>query len=97
MAIVIQEERGGQRGWFGFGILFIIVAIIGISAYYLFFVQPELIDSTVAPIKLESIDELKSLQFDPNEVLGSYFQNKQYNVPAPTISQGGNAMPFGVQ
>jgi len=95
MAIYIQEEKGNGGGWFGFGILFVSLAIVGVAAYYLFFVKPDLIN-TVAPIQLQSIDELARIQFDPKEVVsGQFFSNLSQFVQPPNPAPAGNSTPFG--
>jgi len=96
MAIVIQEEKQKGGEWFGFGILFVVLAIIGISVYYLFFVKPDLIN-TVAPLKLRSIDELSRLQFNPADVISSpFFGSLSSIVAPPSPPPAGNSSPFGV-
>ncbi|KKS82682.1 MAG: hypothetical protein UV58_C0007G0033 [Candidatus Wolfebacteria bacterium GW2011_GWC1_43_10] len=96
MAIVIEEEKEKGGRWFGFGVIFIILAILGVAVYYLFFVKPDLIGAVV-PIKFRSIDELARLQFDPQEVVSSeFFRSSRQFVPPPTIIPAGNASPFGV-
>jgi hypothetical protein len=96
MAINIQEEKQSRGGWFGFGITLVVLVILGVAFYYLFFVQPELID-TVAPLPLQSIDQLTQLQFDPAQVVQSpFFTGLRQLVPAQTLPPAGNASPFGV-
>jgi hypothetical protein len=97
MAIFIEEENKGGSKWFGFGLLIIILAIIGVAVYYLFFVQPQLV-GTVVPVKLQAISDIKQIsQFNPTEVLNSpFFASLKQIVPPPTIPPAGNASPFGV-
>lgn len=95
MAIVIEEEKKGGRGWFGFGVLFVVLAVLGASAYYLFFVQPELI-SSVVPLK-NQIDEIAKIKFDPQTVVsGKFYQGLKQVVPQISPRPAGNATPFGV-
>ena len=97
MAIFIEEENKGGSKWFGFGVMFIVLVIIGASVYYLFFVQPELINTAV-PIKLQSINDILQLtQFKPTDVLnGSFYKSLKQVVPPPSPPPAGNASPFNV-
>lgn len=96
MAIIIQEEKRNTGGLFSLGLTLIVLLIVGIAAYYLFFVDPELLTTTVAPIKLEVIDDMNALKFSPQDVVGSdFFQGKKQFIPLPTPA-GGNQAPFGV-
>ncbi|MFA7201652.1 MAG: hypothetical protein WC099_01495 [Candidatus Paceibacterota bacterium] len=99
MAIVIQEDRKKSGGWFGFGLLFLILIIVGLTAYYLFFVQPDLIDTTIRPSsQLQAIDDLKTLQFNSTKTLEQFTAGKKQFIPIPsTPNTQGNAIPFGVQ
>ncbi len=98
MAIVIQEEQKQRGGWFGFGIVLLILLCIGVAAYYLFFVDPNLIDSAFVPVQLESLDELSSLDFSLNDVAsGGIFGDKRQFVPLPSLPTSRNTQPFGIQ
>ena len=101
MAIVIQEDKKSGGGWFGFGILLIVCIVIGISAYYLFFVQPSLIENVVpASTQLKTITDLQALHFDAGSVVGEFTdaQNPKKFFPVPvTPSAAGNQTPFGIQ
>ncbi len=99
MAIVIQEDKKKNGGWFGFGLLFLILVVIGLSAYYLFFVQPDLIETTMSsPGQLQAIDDLKSLQFNSSKVLEQFAKKDKQFIPIPsTPNTQGNATPFGIQ
>ena len=99
MAIVIQEDKKKNGGWFGFGLLFLVLVVIGLSAYYLFFIQPDLIDTTMSsPSQLQAIDDLKSLQFNSSKVLEQFTKKEKQFIPIPsTPNTQGNATPFGIQ
>jgi hypothetical protein len=97
MAIFIEEENKGGSKWFGFGVLVIVLVIVGASIYYLFFVQPELINTAV-PLNLQSISDIKQLtDFHPADVLNSPFYTSLKSViPPPSAPPAGNASPFNV-
>ena len=97
MAIVIQEEQGKKGGWFGFGLLFTILLIVGIAVYYLFFIAPSVINTTIAPMQLQSLDKIQSLNFDPQSVITNSIINNtgKQSIPAPNPTTG-NSTPFGV-
>lgn len=98
MAIVIQDEQKKNGGWFGFGILFLILIVIGIAVYYLFFIQPNLIDTTISSSQLKAIDSLKSLNFDSTSVVQEFVKKTKQFVPIPSSPHTqGNTTPFGVQ
>ena len=97
MAIFIEEEKKGGGRWFGFGIIFISLIIVGVAIYYLFFVQTQLFN-VVLPIKLQSIDELtKIAHFDPQTVINSnFYKSLKMVVQPPNPPPAGNASPFNV-
>jgi len=97
MAIYIKEESGKKSGGlFGFGLLFLVLVMIGVAVYYMFFVKPELI-SAVAPLQLQSIDQLAQIDFDPASVINSdFFKQLKQLVPPQTLKPAGNSSPFGV-
>ncbi len=99
MAIVIQEDKKKNGGWFGFGLLFLVLIIVGLAAYYLFFVQPALIDNTIGSTgQLQAIDDLKSIQFSSVKILEQFTKGGKQFIPIPsTPNTQGNATPFGVQ
>jgi len=98
MAIVIQEEQKERGGWFGFGIVLLILLCIGIAAYYLFFVDPNLINSAFVPVQLESLDELSKLDFSIDDIAsGGIFGEKRQFVPLPSLPTSRNIQPFGIQ
>jgi len=96
MAIVIQEEKN-TGSWFGFGILLLILVVLGIALYYLFFVQPQLLD-VAGGKNLGSIEEFSQMNFDPRSVTESeFFKEKKQYIPLTPIVNAGNPRPFGVQ
>jgi len=97
MAILIEEEKKEGGGWLGFGVLFVVLIMVGVAVYYLFFVKPEVFN-VVIPIKMQSIDELtKIATFDPKSVLESdFYKSLKQIVPPPSPPPAGNATPFNV-
>ncbi len=73
--------------------------IIGIASYYLFFVQPDLIDTTITSSQnLKAIDNLQSLQFNSTGVVNEFTKHTKQFVPIPSSpNTQGNTTPFGVQ
>ena len=98
MAIVIEEEKG-RGGWFGFGVLILVLVILGVAVYYLFFIKPEFLLTKVAPLRsLQPIDELTKINFNPADVLSSpFFKSLSPVISPPSVGQPpGNSSPFGV-
>ncbi|OGM92414.1 hypothetical protein A2755_01490 [Candidatus Wolfebacteria bacterium RIFCSPHIGHO2_01_FULL_48_22] len=95
MAIVIQEERN-TGSWFGFSILIVVLVILGVTLYYLFFVQPDIL-TAVTSRNLQSLEEFSQMQFDPRDVTESEFFKKPKQFVPLTPLGGGNTRPFGVQ
>ena len=95
MAIVIEQEKKNEGGFFGFVVFIVVVAIIGFAIYYLFFVSPELI-STAVPVRLKSIDELQKMDFRPSDLIsGDFFQSLK-QIQASQRPPAGNSAPFGI-
>lgn len=98
MAIVIQEEQKERGGWFGFGIVLLVLVCIGIAAYYLFFVDPGIIDTAFVPLQLESLDELSRIDFSIEGIsTGTVFGEKRQFIPPPSLPSSYNTQPFGIQ
>lgn len=96
MAIFIEEERRGEGRWFGFSLISVILVIIGVAAYYLFFVSPEFIHTAI-PAKLSPIDDLTKINFNPQDVIsGDFFRSVRSLVPAQSSGVIGNVTPFGI-
>jgi hypothetical protein len=97
MAIVINEERGGnQNGWFGIALSVLVGVIILVAVYYLFFVQPDMVGSLLPNPGLSSIDAITSLGFDPGSVVSSpLFTAQHQSIPLPPVGGLGNVQPFG--
>ena len=69
MAIVIEEEKR-IINWFAVLVVMAIFAIIGVAAYYLFFINPSSIN-VVVPSNLGKMKETIKIKFNPGEVLDS--------------------------
>ena len=97
MAIVINDERGGNRnGWFGIALSALVGVIVLIAVYYLFFVQPDIVGSALPNAGLSSIDAITSLGFDPGTVVSSpMFTAQRQSISLPPVGGSGNIQPFG--
>lgn len=93
MAIVIQEEKR-KINWFALGVVVLIMAIIFGAIYYLFFVQPSLIEKATSP-QLQSVKDLSEIKLDTDAIFNNpNFQIlKQYINPIE-IGQAGKNNPF---
>lgn len=69
MAIVIQEEKRNIN-WFALVVFILIIAAIVGAIYYLFFLQPSLIEK-LAPPQLQSIKELAKIKLNPEEIVNN--------------------------
>ncbi len=89
MAIVIEEGKRPNLLWTVARILgwLAILAVIGVAAYYIFFVTPPFF-TVPAPAGLQSIQSLSQATLQPNDVLQNptYVSLKPSPVPAPASS-----------
>lgn len=93
MAIIIQEEKK-QINWFALGVIVLMMAIVFTTIYYLFFIQPSLIEKAV-PLQLQSIKELSKIKLDPEAIVNNpRFQILKQYVNPIEIGQVGNNNPF---
>lgn len=96
MAIYIEEEKTKNGSWFGFSVIFIVLIIVGISAYFMFFIKPEVID-VVLPVNSEVFDELSMLNFEPKDVISNnFFKYLKVHIPQNSLPPAGNSSPFGI-
>jgi hypothetical protein len=95
MAIIIEEEKR-KINWFNLAVGVFIVVLLAVAVYYLFFISPPLIEK-VAPVRLQSLEELSSIKLEPEAILNNpNFQIlKQYANPIE-INEGlvGKVNPF---
>ncbi|MEK7549250.1 MAG: hypothetical protein AAB496_02050 [Patescibacteria group bacterium] len=66
MAITFEEEKK-KINWFALAIIIIIVATSVTAVYYLFFVNPPLIE-IVIPFPLKSLEQMSQIKINPMEV-----------------------------
>lgn len=93
MAIVIKEQKR-KSNLFGIALIIMIGGGLFITVYYLFFTPVPLIDR-FAPVGLESLKQISSIQIDPEGVIENpAFQVlKQYADPLNTQTAG-RSNPF---
>ncbi len=95
MAIVIEEQKK-KINWFALAVVILLVAVVALSAYYLFFAPTPLVEK-VAPARLQSIQELSSIKLQPDMVISnpSFQILKQYVNPIEIqIDSVGKTNPF---
>jgi len=94
MAIVIEEEKR-EINWYALIMAAVIIAIIGATAYFLFFIKPELAE-VVVPSRLKELPEIVKIELNPNDVFENPFvKNNLNNYVEPVISEGAyNPNPF---
>ncbi|MEK7555313.1 MAG: hypothetical protein AAB516_00610 [Patescibacteria group bacterium] len=85
MAIIIKEEKS-KINWFVIVVTIFLVAFIGTTIYYLFFISPPLIE-TVIPIRVQSLSELAQIEFNPQKIFSNpiYGALKQF-IPSLSVS-----------
>jgi hypothetical protein len=93
MAILVQEQKKGVN-WFAIVVTLIIAAVVGLAAYFLFFIAPPGIE-IIVPQQLESVIEISKIKFDPTAVINSpAFRSLRSYVGLPSAGQLGRANPF---
>ncbi len=95
MAILVEEE-GNKISIFKLLIWAGILVVVIVAIYYVFFVNPPLVEVAV-PAHFENINPLGKLTLDPRQVInGPAFSSlKQYvTVPLPDPSHAGRPNPF---
>lgn len=95
MAIIVQEEKT-PINWLSVISWASVIGIVFISGYYLFFVQPPLVEF-VLPIKLSETATLAKIKFDPSFLIESeiykVLEKGEYG-QASVPSNLGRANPF---
>ncbi len=94
MAIVLEEEKK-PINWTTIIAIGFIILVIFIGGYYVFFQRPELIE-VVAPVELQRISSLSSLQFKPEEVIEApeFKMLRRYGGSFSVTSKVGRDNPF---
>lgn len=94
MAIVIEEEKR-EINWYALIMAAVIIAIIGATAYFLFFVKPELAE-VVVPASLRELPEIVKIELNPADVFeNSFVKNNLNEYVGPIIPEGAyNPNPF---
>lgn len=94
MAIVIEEEKR-EINWYALIIAVVIIAVIGATVYFLFFIKPELAE-VVVPNRLKELPEIVKIKLNQADVFeNSFVKNNLNEYIKPVISEGAyNSNPF---
>ena len=94
MAIIIEEERQSSLSLITVLIWLVILAVVGVAAYYLFFKHPETIAMST-PSNFKSAEALSKIALDPEQLRHSpaFEALKQYTT-IPTPTKLGKQNPF---
>lgn len=93
MAILIEEEKK-QINWFVLLGVFIVVIILGVTIYYLLFINPSSID-VIIPHTLKSLEQVEQIEFNPAEILDNpVLKNLSPKTDPITAEPAFNSNPF---
>lgn len=94
MAIVIEEEKR-EINWYALIIAVVVIAVIGATIYFLFFIKPELAE-VVVPSRLKELPEIVKIKLNQADVFeNSFVKNNLNKYVEPIISEGAyNSNPF---
>lgn len=100
MAIVIEQEKR-QMNWIGMIGVLVVLGILAVSAYYLFFASPPIVENFISP-KLETVDDFKKINEIEKDngfdvvVSDPQFKalNKNFEIKIPSSEMIGKANPF---
>jgi flagellar basal body-associated protein FliL len=94
MAIIIEEEKK-ELNWYALIVVLVIVAVIGITAYFLFFAKPELAE-VVIPNHLKELPEIVKIKLNPADIFENPFVKNNLNkYVEPVVPEGAyNSNPF---
>ena len=94
MAIVIEEEKR-EINWYALIIAVVVIAVIGATVYFLFFIKPELAE-VVVPNRLKELPEIVKIKLNQADVFeNSFVKNNLNKYVEPIISEGAyNSNPF---
>lgn len=94
MAIVIEEEKR-EINWYALIIAAVVIAVIGATVYFLFFIKPELAE-VVVPNRLKELPEIVKIKLNQADVFeNSFVKNNLNEYIKPIISEGAyNSNPF---
>ncbi len=95
MAIVVEEEKSASAGWGTIAVWAILIAILGVSVYYVFFRRPDLVE-VATPANFQDAVEISKIKLDPSAVINSaqFKALQSYANPLSTESSGGRTNPF---
>lgn len=94
MAIVIEEEKR-EINWYALIIAVVVIAVIGATVYFLFFIKPELAE-IVVPNRLKELPEIVKIKLNQADVFeNSFVKNNLNKYVEQIISEGAyNSNPF---
>lgn len=93
MAIVIEEEKKSSVSILSIVLWVVVLAVIGLAAYYLFFYRPELIPISV-PDSFKNTQELSKIDLSLNVLDDPLFKSLKAGVQALNPQTTGRANPF---
>ncbi|OGZ52752.1 MAG: hypothetical protein A3B25_00975 [Candidatus Ryanbacteria bacterium RIFCSPLOWO2_01_FULL_48_26] len=94
MAIVVSEEGEKKIDIVNLTIWLFLLIVVGITAYFIFFKKPELVD-VASPSSYRNIDPLAQVTLNPEEVVNSPdFQSLKQYVPLLSPASVGRSNPF---
>lgn len=93
MAIIIEENKKNIN-WFALAIILAILILVGASVFYLFFVNPAIIE-TVIPDNLKTIKKASEMINSTDIFSSQNLSNLKVWVPSIQPEQTFNANPFG--
>lgn len=94
MPISINEQKSNKSAIFKIALLALIVLVLAFGIYYVFF-APTPAFEVIAPLPLQTAQEISKRSIDPANVINSQaFRNLRNYAPLPTIGLIGRSNPF---
>ena len=93
MAIVVEEEQKSSLGLVSIALWVVVLAAVGLAAYYLFFYRPELIPISV-PANFKTTEQLSHIDLNLNILEDPVFKSLKANIQALNPQTSGRGNPF---